>query len=141
MFRHIYSQEGVRGLFRGFSATALRDTPSYGVYFLTYEYTIDQLVDANDRHTALWPMLLAGATAGCVSWLSCYPVDVVKSVIQTESAVAGAGGGSGSGSGGSGMWSVAKRLYGEGGVSRFFPWCESMFVTCCACECCDVRGL
>ena len=122
MFRHIHAQEGVRGLFRGFSATALRDTPSYGVYFLAYEWAKDGLVAAGGGQSSpLLPMLVAGGVAGVLSWLSCYPVDVVKSVIQTESAVAGGGGvGGGGGSGGVGMWSVTKRLYAEGGVGRFF---------------------
>ena len=116
MFRHIYRYEGIRGLFRGFSVTALRDTPSYGVYFLAYEYTKDKLVAASHLQSPLLPMLAAGGIAGCLSWLSCYPVDVIKSVIQTESA-AGVGAGA---SGGLGMWSVTKRLYAEGGISRFF---------------------
>jgi len=118
MFRHVYRQEGVRGLYRGYSATALRDIPSYGVYFLTYEYTKDQLVAASQLHSPVLPMLAAGGVAGCVSWLSCYPLDLVKSVIQTENAVV-AGSGTGSSSGLS-MWGVTKRLYAEGGVSRFF---------------------
>jgi len=120
MFGHIYRQEGLRGLFRGFSATALRDTPSYGVYFLAYEYTKDRIVAASRLQSPLLPQLLAGGVAGCVSWLSCYPVDVVKSVIQTETAAAGAGAAGSGGSGGAGMWGVTKRLYAEGGVGRFF---------------------
>ena len=122
MFRHIYQHEGVRGLYRGYSATALRDIPSYGVYFLTYEWTKDRLVAASSLQSPLLPMLAAGGIAGCLSWLSCYPLDVIKSVIQTETAVAGVAGGSGgsSGIGGSSMWDVTKRLYAEGGVGRFF---------------------
>ena len=120
MCRHVYSQEGVRGLFRGYAATALRDTPSYGVYFLTYEYSKDRLLAASSLQSPLLPMLAAGGIAGCLSWLSCYPVDVVKSVIQTETAVAAGVGGVGSVGSGLGMWDVTKRLYVEGGVGRFF---------------------
>ena len=116
MFRHIYRSEGVRGLFRGYSVTALRDTPSYGVYFLAYEYTKDKLLAASSLQSPLLPMLAAGGIAGCLSWLSCYPADVVKSVIQTETAMAGVDGSTTE----LRMWDVTKRLYAEGGLARFF---------------------
>ena len=35
--RHIYVTDGVRGLFQGFSATALRDAPYAGMYMASYE--------------------------------------------------------------------------------------------------------
>lgn len=33
----IYTNEGIRGLFRGFSATAMRDAPYAGIYLASYE--------------------------------------------------------------------------------------------------------
>ena len=137
MFRHIYQQEGVRGLFRGFSATALRDTPSYGVYFLAYEYTKDRLLAASNHHSPLLPMLAAGGIAGCLSWLSCYPVDVVKSVIQTESAVAGVAGVSGASSN-AGCNEAAVRGGWSGSI---LPRCESVSAACCTGQRCDVCGV
>lgn len=41
----ILREEGVRGLFRGMWALALRDVPCYGLYFLPYELTVRMLTD------------------------------------------------------------------------------------------------
>lgn len=41
----ILREEGVRGLFRGMWALALRDVPCYGLYFLPYELTVRLLTD------------------------------------------------------------------------------------------------
>ena len=123
MCRHIYQTEGLRGFFRGFTITAMRDVPSYGVYFLAYEYCKDSLLalpsplaPASSSSPApplfsspLVPMLLSGAAAGMMSWFQCYPIDVVKSVIQTTP-----GGGS------VGMLAVAQRMYAAGGWRCFF---------------------
>ncbi|WIA22758.1 hypothetical protein OEZ86_009715 [Tetradesmus obliquus] len=40
MLRRVVAQEGVLGLFRGFAVTLARDTPSYGLYFLTYHWMV-----------------------------------------------------------------------------------------------------
>lgn len=36
-FKYILREHGPSGCFRGMTATVLRETPSYGVYFLTFE--------------------------------------------------------------------------------------------------------
>lgn len=79
--RHIYKQEGIRGVFKGLNITLLREAPSYGVYFATYE----ALTRNNSNEPYSTPrMLLAGGLAGTASWVISYPVDVVKSRIQAE---------------------------------------------------------
>ena len=35
--RHIIATKGPRGLFLGLGANVIRDTPSFGIFFLTYE--------------------------------------------------------------------------------------------------------
>ena len=35
--KHIYKHEGFRGIFNGLGITFLREIPSYGIYFFTYE--------------------------------------------------------------------------------------------------------
>ena len=34
----LVKQDGIQGLYRGFWATALREVPSWGVYFATYDW-------------------------------------------------------------------------------------------------------
>ncbi|KAI4325289.1 hypothetical protein MLD38_030701 [Melastoma candidum] len=89
--RTIFHREGIRGLYRGLSITMLRDSPSHGVYFFTYEYTREQLhpnCRANGDES-LRTMLLSGGLAGVISWIFCYPLDVVKTRLQAQSEISG----------------------------------------------------
>lgn len=62
-----------------------------GVYFLTYEYIVQQVMRSQkvEHRSQLSPTtpLLAGASAGVVLWLMVYPIDVVKSYMQTDALV------------------------------------------------------
>ncbi|KDO34468.1 hypothetical protein SPRG_00532 [Saprolegnia parasitica CBS 223.65] len=79
--QHIYGRFGVRGLFLGFWPTVLRDSYSFGVYFYVYEAFKRSLIEKRVDATA--SMLVAGGAAGVISWGLVYPIDVVKSCIQT----------------------------------------------------------
>lgn len=86
--RHIYLTRGMLGLYRGFSITLLRETQAYGVWFLTYEALIDYIQKKRGysrREEIPTPELLfSGAVAGNALWLSSYPLDVIKSNIQSD---------------------------------------------------------
>lgn len=78
---HIYRAEGLRGVFRGLSVTALREGPGVGAYFLIYEF----LTRSNDNAPiSTLHMLMAGGLAGSGSWLLAYPVDVIKTRLQVS---------------------------------------------------------
>jgi solute carrier family 25 carnitine/acylcarnitine transporter 20/29 len=79
---NILSTEGVRGFFRGTWATLLRDTPSTGIYYVVYEASRDAAGGRGAGTDAA--TLCAGALAGVCSWVSIYPVDVVKSRMQAS---------------------------------------------------------
>jgi solute carrier family 25 carnitine/acylcarnitine transporter 20/29 len=79
----IVSQEGLRGLFRGTGVTLLRDTPSTGLYYAVYEVASRNAAGGRGAGTDA-ATLLAGALAGVCSWLSIYPVDVLKSRMQAS---------------------------------------------------------
>ncbi|KAF5741680.1 Solute carrier family 25 member 45 [Tripterygium wilfordii] len=84
----IFRAEGLRGFYRGFTITALRDAPAHCVYFWTYEYMREQLHPGcrKNGQESLKTMLLAGGLAGVASWVFCYPLDVVKTRLQAQSA-------------------------------------------------------
>ncbi|KAK6148853.1 hypothetical protein DH2020_016378 [Rehmannia glutinosa] len=89
--RNIFRAEGWRGIYRGLGITVLRDAPSHGVYFWTYEFMREQLHPGcrkNGQET-FRTMLLAGGLAGVTSWISCYPFDVIKTRIQAQSKYSG----------------------------------------------------
>ncbi|KAL8458238.1 hypothetical protein ACS0TY_035114 [Phlomoides rotata] len=85
--RSIFKTQGLRGIYRGLWVTILRDAPSHGVYFWTYEYMKEQLHPGcrKSGQENFTTMLLAGGLSGVTSWLSCYPLDVVKTRIQAQS--------------------------------------------------------
>lgn len=78
--KHIHKKEGFRGVFNGFGITFLREAPSFGTYFLTYEFLTQSKEPISTSR-----MLLAGGLAGTASWIVSYPLDVIKSRIQAES--------------------------------------------------------
>lgn len=106
---------GLSGLYRGYSATFLRDVPSFAAYFGAYEWMKSMLSStSDDRHShtsSLHPLhaLLAGGIAGIVAWLPCYPQDVVKSRIQAMAS-----------SHPTSTWSNFKSLLSEGGWRYLF---------------------
>ncbi|XP_068433051.1 mitochondrial basic amino acids transporter-like isoform X2 [Clinocottus analis] len=80
----IYNREGLRGVNRGMVTTLIRETPGFGVYFLAYDVLTRSLgFEPNDRYM-IPKLLFAGGMAGIFSWLSTYPVDVIKSRLQAD---------------------------------------------------------
>ncbi|KAF6758158.1 carnitine/acyl carnitine carrier [Ephemerocybe angulata] len=95
----IFRENGVRGLYRGITATALRDI-GYGAYFFAYEATCRWFVSppSVDRNSAdlmkhveesagqlSWgPLMVAGGVAGVAGWVFTFPFDVVKTRIQAS---------------------------------------------------------
>ena len=85
--RAIAREEGFRGLFRGYGATLLRDSPGFGFYFAVYEYfvmVLPSLAGGDATRDTPWVRLCAGGTGGIAAWLFSYPFDVVKSRMQGD---------------------------------------------------------
>ncbi|KAK7790573.1 hypothetical protein R5R35_002027 [Gryllus longicercus] len=76
--------EGARGVWRGLGATAARDASGVAVYFVTYEWLARAMAPGGDQPLSTGRVLLAGGLAGTVSWISSFPVDVVKSRLQVD---------------------------------------------------------
>lgn len=84
-FKQLYRQGGLRNVYVGTVATACRDVPSSGVYFMTYEYFQRILMPEGGTRQDLSPLrtLFAGGMAGVVNWMVAIPPDVLKSRQQT----------------------------------------------------------
>ncbi|KAJ2710752.1 Mitochondrial carrier protein ymc2 [Coemansia spiralis] len=83
----IYRSHGLAGIYRGQVATVLRELNGYGMYFLAYEALVQRTVQATGRPRAEIPSPLVcayGAAAGFAMWLTSYPIDIVKSKMQTD---------------------------------------------------------
>ncbi|XP_027344647.1 mitochondrial arginine transporter BAC2-like [Abrus precatorius] len=84
--KNIWRKEGFRGIYRGLGITVMRDAPSHGLYFWTYEYMRERLHPGcrKSGQERLNTMLIAGGLAGVASWIICYPLDVVKTRLQAQ---------------------------------------------------------
>lgn len=80
----IYRKEGLRGINRGMVTTLLRETPGFGVYFLAYDVLTRHLGCEPEDSYMIPKLLFAGGMSGIASWLSTYPVDVIKSRLQAD---------------------------------------------------------
>lgn len=80
----IYRREGLSGVNRGMLTTLIRETPAFGVYFLAYDVLTRSLGCEPDNRYMIPKLLFAGGMAGIASWLSTYPVDVIKSRLQAD---------------------------------------------------------
>lgn len=94
--KEIVRSEGVRGLYFGGVVTALRDSIGYGFYFWSYELSTRYMVSrmrenamtVPENGAVMWEeaakVLLCGGFAGVVTWASVFPLDVIKTRVQTQ---------------------------------------------------------
>ncbi|KAJ0036384.1 hypothetical protein NQD34_005061 [Periophthalmus magnuspinnatus] len=84
----LYKEHGIRSVYKGTVLTLIRDVPSNGLYFLTYEYLKNLLTPEGQSVSELSTpkILLAGGVAGILNWTIALPPDVLKSNFQTAAA-------------------------------------------------------
>lgn len=75
--RDINRQDGLRGLFRGHSATLLRVFPYAGIKFLAYEQ-IRAVMIPHKAHETPARRFLSGSLAGITSVFFTYPLEVIR---------------------------------------------------------------
>ncbi|MCJ1311807.1 hypothetical protein MMC25_005480 [Agyrium rufum] len=75
--RDINSTDGVRGLFRGHSATLLRIFPYAAIKFLAYEQIRGVIIPSDKQETPL-RRLVSGSLAGITSVAITYPLEVIR---------------------------------------------------------------
>uniref|UniRef100_A0A8C5HMQ3 Mitochondrial carnitine/acylcarnitine carrier protein-like n=1 Tax=Gouania willdenowi TaxID=441366 RepID=A0A8C5HMQ3_GOUWI len=81
----LYKNQGLRSVYKGTVLTLIRDVPSSGLYFLTYESLKVLLTPEGQSVSQLSTpkILLAGGMAGILNWTIALPPDVLKSNFQT----------------------------------------------------------
>ncbi|KIY02934.1 uncharacterized protein Z520_01399 [Fonsecaea multimorphosa CBS 102226] len=87
VFKEIWKYGGLRGLYYGGTITAVRDALGYGWYFWSYELTKRLLLSRQaDPFTSptTTEVLISGGIAGVVTWVSIYPLDIIKTRLQTQ---------------------------------------------------------
>ena len=93
----VHNHGGVWRLYQGWGSSLWREVPAFAVYFSSYDFLKEQVVATSlvspPRHTARssstsaspswFASALAGGLAGALTWALVYPVDVIKTRIQT----------------------------------------------------------
>ncbi|KAJ5772612.1 hypothetical protein N7520_003141 [Penicillium odoratum] len=111
--RQLYKEGGIRSVFRGSAMTLARDGPGSAAYFAAYEYIKRSLTpkDAEGNVTgdlSLSAVVCAGGAAGIAMWIPVFPVDTIKSRLQSAPGKPTIGG-------------TIRAVYGNGGFKAFFP--------------------
>ncbi|GAM22374.1 hypothetical protein SAMD00019534_055490, partial [Acytostelium subglobosum LB1] len=111
VFRDVWREEGIQGLYKGGSATLLRQITNHMIRFPVF-YAITDSLKGGD-HSKKLPVLqnlAAGALAGTASTLFNNPLDTIKTRMQKQ---------------GQNQTStqVIRSIYADGGVSAFWAGC------------------
>jgi len=110
-------ENGVRGPFQGLGATILRNTPANAVYLGSFEVmkraACERLGAASPADLPAWAVLGSAGLGGVAYWAVIFPVDCVKSAMQTDTIVR-------ADRKYTNMLQTATDLWREGGVRRFY---------------------
>lgn len=110
--RQLYKEGGIRSVYRGSLMTLARDGPGSAAYFATYEIIKRRLTpkdaDGKPGQLSLPAVMAAGGAAGVAMWIPVFPVDTVKSRLQSAE-------------GNASIMGTIRELYGRGGLKAFFP--------------------
>ncbi|KAI0550999.1 mitochondrial carrier domain-containing protein [Xylaria curta] len=86
--RKLSANGGVlHGLYRGEAVTILREAQAYGLWFMAFEWMMNADAARNNiarNEVPAYKVALYGGLAGEALWLGSYPLDVVKSKMQTD---------------------------------------------------------
>jgi len=85
--KKIYSSYGIAGLYKGQVATLAREAIGYGAYFYAYETLVQRHMARTHTKREELPAtyaVLYGAAAGYALWAFIYPIDVIKTRMQTD---------------------------------------------------------
>ena len=83
----VYRLEGIKGVYSGVIITILREVPGYSIQFASYHFikSIISSYSGRDYHSlSNLSLMLCGGFCGFWGWHSCYPQDVIKTLIQTD---------------------------------------------------------
>ncbi len=111
--RQLYREGGMRSVFRGSAMTLARDGPGSACYFATYEMVKRKLtpkdpVTARPGQPSLPAVMVAGGAAGVAMWIPVFPIDTIKSRLQSAE-------------GRPTITGTVKAIHASGGLKAFFP--------------------
>jgi solute carrier family 25 carnitine/acylcarnitine transporter 20/29 len=111
--RQLYKEGGIRSVFRGSAMTLARDGPGSACYFATYEMVKRRLtpkdpVTGQPGELSLSAVMVAGGAAGIAMWIPVFPIDTIKSRLQSAEGRPTISG-------------TIRGIHASGGLKAFFP--------------------
>jgi len=108
----LFRQRGIRALYQGATAVTLRNAPCFANYFSFFEATKRKLTPEGHA-TNLLIAMVAGGVAGFGFWGLFYPLDIIKTRMQTDATDPAE-------RKYRNTLDCVKKTYAEGGVSAFY---------------------
>eukprot|EP00730_Choanoeca_flexa_P014346 TRINITY_DN6244_c0_g1_i1.p1 TRINITY_DN6244_c0_g1~~TRINITY_DN6244_c0_g1_i1.p1 ORF type:complete len:297 (+),score=41.04 TRINITY_DN6244_c0_g1_i1:116-1006(+) len=117
VIRKTVQKEGVLGLFKGYTVTVGTRILGSPWYFASYELFKRQFYKLNgESKMHLWQTMLAGGAAGAMFWAGNFPVDSIRTRIQTQRGARQT------------IGATALGMYREGGVGAFYRGFGAAFI-------------
>ncbi|KAH8672609.1 MC family mitochondrial carrier protein [Tricladium varicosporioides] len=85
--KQIVSKAGLVGLYRGQPVSMVREFQAFGLYFATFEACSRMIAEARQEkreQLSTWIIAPCGAFAGVAFWVGSYPIDVIKTKLQSD---------------------------------------------------------
>ncbi|KAJ2721479.1 mitochondrial ornithine carrier protein [Coemansia sp. Benny D115] len=121
---HVLRTEGVVGLYRGIGPTVARESLGVGFWFGAYEMVCRQVIQRTQAKSKdeLGPasIILAGGCAGIAYNITSYPIDVVKSFIQTADVRSSTETASPAKAKPASVADTVRAVYAKGGIPAFY---------------------
>lgn len=114
--RQIIRTNGLRGPYQGVIPHLLRNIPGGALHLGTFELIAQYIAKQKGitkSQLTMWENMAAGGIGGFCFWSIMFPIDVVKSAIQTDSIHK-------SERKYKGTLNTIKQLWNEGGIKRFY---------------------
>jgi len=108
--KHIYKNEGKRGLFRGLGPNLVGVAPSRAIYFCTYSQVKTICNENSTNPETPFVHMTAAASAGFVSSTLTNPIWFVKTRLQLDQTLCGQ----------TNAWTCVKSIYKESGLFGFY---------------------
>mmetsp|Transcript_2208 Transcript_2208/g.2945 ORF Transcript_2208/g.2945 Transcript_2208/m.2945 type:complete len:289 (+) Transcript_2208:96-962(+) len=81
--KQVYASQGIKGVYQGFVASLMRNVPCFGAYFFSFEATKAALTKKGED-PSLGTCFVAGGAAGFGFWGIWYPLETMKTRIQSD---------------------------------------------------------
>jgi len=121
MVYNIIKSSGVKGVFRGYSLSLMRDIPGTAIVFTIYD-TLKRKI-SNEYENSPYLNLLAGGVSSFLMWFFIYPQDIIKTRFQLNERIT--------------VPEVTKDIWNRGGALGFYKGinlvlCHSMVAGSCS---------